>query len=278
MVKRSVRRQRRAVTAADLKSAQAQGKVKKRKARSLTRAAQARFVARANKRGLMKRAAERAGEALPHAPSKLEQLEARLKAGVVSDPLPPVMPGLDPGIHDESANRARASWIAGSSPAMTVEGLVVTVPSLTHRVRALYEEGVVPVREIARLCGVTERTLYKYAARGRWRKRYARRALHKGAGGRFILQEEAGKATAGGLKALDPVALAAAEIACGEAGTIANRAAARTLAEHEARTARETVLREFETSARRLAALVKILEYTGPESRGLTPWRGKSAP
>jgi hypothetical protein len=70
------------------------------------------------------------------------------------------------------------------------------------------------------------------------------------------------------------VALAAAEIACGEAGTIAKRAAARTLAEHEARTARETVLREFETSARRLAALVKILKYTGPESRGLTPWRG----
>jgi hypothetical protein len=272
MVKRSVRRQRRTVTAADLQKARSQSK--QRKPRSLTRAAQVHFVARAKKRGLMKRAAKRAGEALPHAPSKLEQLEARLKAGVVSDPLPPVMPGLDPGIHDESANRARASWIAGSSPAMTVEGLEVTVPSLTHRVRALYEEGVVPVREIARLCGVTERTLYKYAARGGWRKRYARRALPKGSGGRFVPQQEADEAQAGGLKALDPAASAAAETACVEAGLVANRAAAQTLAGHEARTAREAVLREFEIRARRLAALVKILRYTGPEFRGLTPWPG----
>jgi AcrR family transcriptional regulator len=146
--------------------------------------------------------------------------------------------------------------------------------SLAARVRGLYEDGLVPVREIARLCGVTERTLYKYAARGRWRKRYARRALHKGAGGRFIPQGEAGKATAGGLKALDPLASAAAETACVEAGTIANRAAARTLADHEAQAAREAVLREFETRARRLAALVTILKYAGPEFGGLTPWRG----
>src|SRR5205814_1077213 len=34
---------------------------------------------------------------------------------------------------------------------------------LTEQVRALYEETVVPVREIARLAGVTERTIYKYA-------------------------------------------------------------------------------------------------------------------
>jgi|GEM_PF-2282617 len=34
-------------------------------------------------------------------------------------PLNVVMPGLDPGIHH--AGRVRARWIAGSSPAMTVE-------------------------------------------------------------------------------------------------------------------------------------------------------------
>lgn len=34
---------------------------------------------------------------------------------------------------------------------------------LTQRVRELYEESAVPVREIARLAGVTERTLYKHA-------------------------------------------------------------------------------------------------------------------
>jgi AcrR family transcriptional regulator len=44
--------------------------------------------------------------------------------------------------------------------------------SLMQQVRRLYEDGVVPVREIARLAGVTERTLYKYAAKGGWRRRY----------------------------------------------------------------------------------------------------------
>ena len=47
------------------------------------------------------------------------------------------------------------------------------VSSLTDRVRALYEGSVVPVREIAAVAGVTERTLYKYVAKGGWRRRYA---------------------------------------------------------------------------------------------------------
>ena len=39
--------------------------------------------------------------------------------------------------------------------------------------RALYENSAVPVREVARLAGVTERTLYKYAQKGGWKPRYA---------------------------------------------------------------------------------------------------------
>lgn len=270
MVKRSVRRQRRTVTAADLRKARSQSK--QRKVRSLTRAARERFVARAKRRSLMKRAAAIAAGALPATPSKLQQLEAQVRAGVAGDPLahlhkePTFLAG-DP-LPDPPPSRGREHEVSsgrGENDARQRE------QSLTARVRALYEDGIVPVREIARLCGVTERTLYKYAARGRWRKRYARRALHKGAGGRFIPQEEAGQAQAGGLKALDPAASAAAETACVEAGIIARRAATRTLAEHEARTAREAVLREFETRARRLAALVKILKYAGPEFRELTP-------
>ncbi|MGA7975355.1 MAG: helix-turn-helix domain-containing protein, partial [Pseudolabrys sp.] len=46
--------------------------------------------------------------------------------------------------------------------------------SLTARARALYEGSAVPVREIARLAGVSERTLYKYVEKYRWKKRYAR--------------------------------------------------------------------------------------------------------
>ena len=41
--------------------------------------------------------------------------------------------------------------------------------SLTTRARALYEDTVVPVREIARLTGVTERTILKYARKGDWK-------------------------------------------------------------------------------------------------------------
>ena len=264
-VKRSVRRT--TVTAADLREAQSQSR--QRKPRSLTRAAQVRFLARAKKRGLMKCAAANAAAALPATPNKLQQIEAQVRAGLVADPLTPVMPGLDPGIHGERAGRRTASWIAGGERAFTpvFDGLcpAMTELSLTERVRALYEDGLVPVGDIARLVGVTERTLYKYAARGRWRKRYARRALAKGTGGRFVPQAEAavaaGAAKASGLRALDPLAAGQALAACAQAEAIARRAATHTLAAHKARAAREAVLREFEIRARRLALLTRSLRW-----------------
>jgi hypothetical protein len=110
-----------------------------------------------------------------------------------------------------------------------------------QRLRGLYEEDVVPVREIAALAGVTERTLYKYIEKGAWRRRYRlsapnsppltppHKSLHsgarerdpggegnkswqasprfapvKGAGGRFIRREDKDKPFARGIKALDP--------------------------------------------------------------------------
>lgn len=111
-------------------------------------------------------------------------------------------------------------------------------PDLMTRVRALYEDTAVPVAEIARLAGVTERTLYKYAARGVWRRRYVvkprgeaaacanrgRRwqraeghAAAKGAGGRFIARTDADQPVARGIKALDPDGAARAAIACAAA-------------------------------------------------------------
>jgi hypothetical protein len=77
-------------------------------------------------------------------------------------------------------------------------------------VRELYEANVVPVREIAALVRVTERTLYKYAQKGNWRPRYARRALAQGAGARFVRAEDAGKPVARGLAAADPARAARA--------------------------------------------------------------------
>ncbi|MDP1604988.1 MAG: hypothetical protein Q8M03_17195, partial [Legionella sp.] len=87
-------------------------------------------------------------------------------------------------------------------------------PSLTARVRALYEKSAVPVREIAAIAGVTERTIYKYVAKGGWTKRYARVSTDtdgvpdvapvQGAGGRFIRRDDKDKPFATGLKATDP--------------------------------------------------------------------------
>ncbi len=44
---------------------------------------------------------------------------------------------------------------------------------LTTRVRALYEDTIVTVREIARIAGVTERTVYKHARRHQWKRRHS---------------------------------------------------------------------------------------------------------
>jgi hypothetical protein len=110
--------------------------------------------------------------------------------------------------------------------------------SLTARVRALYEGAAVPVREIAKLAGVSERTVYKYVEKHGWQKRYRVKprgeaaaevnrgrgwqpgpgfAPAKGAGGRFIRREDKDRPFAAGLKATDPRAQARAAAAAAEA-------------------------------------------------------------
>jgi predicted transcriptional regulator len=116
---------------------------------------------------------------------------------------------------------------------------------LTTRARALYERSSMPVREIARLCGVTERTIYKYAQKHGWKNRYRwcgmkegdtarwrgwrpRKdfAAVKGAGGRFIRREDKGKSFARGLKATDPAGHKRATAECREAEHLARAAQA----------------------------------------------------
>ena len=162
---------------------------------------------------------------------------------------------------------------------------------LTMQVRALYEDTVVPVREIARLAGVTERTLYKYVQRGGWRRRHrclardqavaaanfgrrlapsaafapakgagspfvARSAgspfVARSAGGRFTAREAAGVPHASGLGALDPVAQAAAAKACSEVGVLGEAAMAAAIAVAQARAVQERAEREAR-AARALA-------------------------
>jgi hypothetical protein len=125
-------------------------------------------------------------------------------------------------------------------------------PDLTARVRALYENSAVPVREIAAVAGVSERTLYKYAQKGGWKARYAwadrggaaRRGWPAadaaaptqfapanvmpvlGAGGRFIRREDSGQPFARGLKATDPHGATRATAACERAAAISGQAQA----------------------------------------------------
>ena len=138
------------------------------------------------------------------------------------------------------------------------------VPSLTDRVRALYEGGVVPVREIAALAGVSDRTIYKYAARHGWRPRVTR--LVRGVGGRFVPLADDGKPHAVGLKALDPDGAAQAAADCAQAGALADKAAAAVLTAAQQRAVRRRVEARVRTTERTFAALTAAL-------RGLTAMR-----
>jgi hypothetical protein len=140
------------------------------------------------------------------------------------------------------------------------------VTPLTQRVRALYEDSVVPVGEIARLAGVNERTLYRYVQKGQWRRRYggkgiaagvAKRAAKrkpracvtaKGTGGRFIPTADADKPFARGLKALDPPGGQRALEVCELAAVLSDDATARTRR-----------LREAASDARTMALLVQVM-------------------
>ena len=114
-----------------------------------------------------------------------------------------------------------------------------------------------PVREIASVAGVTERTIYKYAAKQAWQPRYrwspdrgwrarARFAPDcvpvRGAGGRFIAREDKAKPFATGLKATDPAAAARALRASDKAARLARAAQA----EAEAELATDALCRAFD--------------------------------
>jgi len=108
----------------------------------------------------------------------------------------------------------------------------------TLRVRALYEDSAVPMREIARLAGVHERTLYKYARKCGWRRRNARAGCEK------ITKHRAPR----GLKARDPANAAHAVAALDRAMALSDQALRRARA-----------LREAGTNARTLLILARML-------------------
>ncbi len=158
--------------------------------------------------------------------------------------------------------------------------LELTAPSLTEKVRGLYEHSAVPVREIARLAGVTERTIYKYVEKHGWKRRYAcaprdkavaranrGRRLRpqpgfepvKGAGSRFIRREDRGKPVALGLKATDPAGRERAAAACVKAERLSAQAQAELRRERHA------------------DALIQAIDWTGAACRALSDYRATRA-
>jgi hypothetical protein len=146
---------------------------------------------------------------------------------------------------------------------------------LTARVRQLYEDSAVPVREIASLAGVSERTIYKYAARHGWKPRYAwardrgwrappKFAAVKGAGGRFIRRDDKGKPYRQGLKATDRHGERRAAARCRQVAALAR--AARAEAEAQRRFAQR--LRAIEATNRALEELNAYRQRRAKERRG----------
>jgi hypothetical protein len=155
-------------------------------------------------------------------------------------------------------------------------------PTLTARVRALYEGGVVPVREIASLAGVTERTLYKYVRALGWTPRVTRhrgdgkptsaQRAARGAGGRFIPLADADQPHAQGLKALDPDGAQRAAEHCVHAAALAETAAAAAQAAAQARAARVQAERKAQAQTRSYTllcgALVELHKICAPATAG----------
>ena len=172
-------------------------------------------------------------------------------------------------------------------------------PSLTEAVRALYEETVTPVAQIARLAGVSECTLYKHVARGRWRRRYPLRGAaageanrgrkrdprppqRRGSGGRFVTPEEAAQPQPSGLKALDPHGAVQAAVACQETGAQACQALAGAKASAEFGSAVRTLahlvwaLRQASVLAGRGDPVADARKHEAAKKRAAT-WAAKRA-
>jgi hypothetical protein len=124
-------------------------------------------------------------------------------------------------------------------------------PSLQDCICLLYEHSLVPVREIARLAGLTERNVYATV-----RRRGCRPRVHVGADGGRRLVVPAHDTPP---EVLDLAAMQQAVAACAQARQRALDAAAERAAARSARVARKQAIREAEAEARTLSTIAGAL-------------------
>jgi hypothetical protein len=159
---------------------------------------------------------------------------------------------------------------------------------LTRQARALYEGGVVPVRELARLCGVSVAGLYYHIRKQRWRRRRAAvprdRAKSERRKQRYRAMKASQPAVPRGLKARDPdgqaQALARAERASALSGAALSRALARQEAEAKARvlSLMTRALRDLAIANGERPKRARDMKEDKPRRRRPYQWRPMSAP
>ena len=82
---------------------------------------------------------------------------------------------IDPALRAAACEAMRAVAEAEGLPSADAE------LSFADRLRQLYEQSALPVREIARIAAIAERTLFSYVQRGGWKRRNWRQARHNAA-------------------------------------------------------------------------------------------------
>lgn len=142
----------------------------------------------------------------------------------------------------------------------------VELTLVTHEARALYEGGVVPVREIARLCGVSVRTLYHHVHARGWRRRRssvprdgAKSARQRA---RYVAAKSLRPPMSRGLKARDPAGQARALEGARRAAELAGEALAKAIARQDAES-QTRMLVMVERAMRDLAIAGGVVDVRG---------------
>ena len=170
------------------------------------------------------------------------------------------LPQAAAGREQTADERRRAAGWMGRPPGE------VELSLLTHQARALYEARVVPVGALARLCGVSLRTLYHHVHKQGWRRRRSSvpRDLAKSERQKRRYRERKAKEQASprGLKARDPAGHARALAAAERAGLLSGEALSRAIARHD-----------MEAYGRTLAHLTQALRALAAADKAAQPPR-----